>query len=282
MPSRAALIRMLASVTRRAKRSGRIGESPLPSSGSALGRSAWRAFGLAVSNAPLWRSTISSSRSAARSTSSGGSEQARAVAELEHPRDDRARVGVLGLEDRAVAGRVVHVGGRLDACRRGRSGARSASRRAARARSGRCPPARRAASRCGWRTSGGRSPPGARSRARPSTSRRPCRGCATAGRRGCPGARASSRSNRTARAGRGAGTGRPCASPPRRGRSCSSRRRSSCGGRSPSRSSTAAATARARRPRRSGRARPAGCSAVPSGDGLPHESCWSASRSGSA
>ena len=64
---------------------------------------AWRAFGFAVSNVSRWRSTISSSRSAARSTSSAA-EQARTVAELEHPGDDRARVGVLGLEHRAVPG----------------------------------------------------------------------------------------------------------------------------------------------------------------------------------
>ena len=44
----------------------------------------------------------------------GRPEQARAVAELEHPRHDRARVGVLGLEHRAVVGRVVGVGRRLD------------------------------------------------------------------------------------------------------------------------------------------------------------------------
>ena len=117
MPSRAALIRMLARVTRRAKRSGRIGESLLPSSGSASGRSAWRglrlggleraAVALDDQLEPL-RGEIDQLRRP---------EQPCAVAQLEHPRGDRARIGVLGLEHRAVSGCVVGLGRRLERAR---------------------------------------------------------------------------------------------------------------------------------------------------------------------
>ena len=111
-PSRAASIRMLASVTRRANRSGRIGESPFPSSGSGArpvpGRSLRRG-GLERAAVAL-HDELEALRGQVHQLRR--SEQARALAELEHPRDDRARVGVLGLEHRSLGGRVVDVGGR--------------------------------------------------------------------------------------------------------------------------------------------------------------------------
>ena len=69
------------------------------------------------------------------------------------------------------------------------------------------PTGRRAATGCGWRTRAGRSPRGAGSRARPWSSRRPCRARARAGTRGSRRARASGRRGRTGRPRTAAGTG---------------------------------------------------------------------------
>ncbi len=76
---RAASISSPASVTRRAKRSGRITDSPRPfervpraTACSAAGRRT----ASAVSSSALWRDSSSSRRSAASATSSGGSSTA--------------------------------------------------------------------------------------------------------------------------------------------------------------------------------------------------------------
>ena len=100
----AASISIPASVTRRAKRSGRIEDSERPleprptrrtRGGGALRPRGW--------NSPSWRSRSSASRSAASPASSGGAR--RVLAPVQHPGHELAARGVLGLEDRSLPGR---------------------------------------------------------------------------------------------------------------------------------------------------------------------------------
>ena len=216
-PARPAWIRIEASVTSRAKRSGRIAVS-----GAAAG------VAVAVVGAGRRRRRVDvvldarrrracGARSAARggaparSPAPAGARTVRVLAEPEHPRDQLALVGVLGheqavgaaldLADLAVAAEVAleqpgdALGDAdLGACRR--------ARRTARPR--------------GWRRRAGRSRRGGGSRARPWSRRRPCRGCARGGTRAGPRARGRSPANRTGRPGRAGGRGRRCAGRARR------------------------------------------------------------------
>ena len=208
-PARPASIRMQASVTSRAKRSGRIAASrrPLPRGrprrrrAPAPARGRRRHAGLAGVALDEQPDALARLLDQLRRP-----DQARVLAEPEHPRDELARVGVLGpkTSPSPSAGR---------SRRSGRSGARSARRCGPRSAPRRCRPARRTATGCGSRTRADRSRRGAGSRARPWRRRRPCRGSARAGRRGSPRARARGRRGRTARPGTAAGRGRPCAAP---------------------------------------------------------------------
>src|SRR5262249_22838484 len=105
---RAASIRIPARVTRRAKRSGRIGVSRLPfASEVSSGGSRLRRARAGNPGAGEWRSTLRAIRSGprdarpARPGARARPPRPRALAGP--PRDPGARVGVLGLEDHAVA-----------------------------------------------------------------------------------------------------------------------------------------------------------------------------------
>ena len=197
---------MLASVTSRAKRSGRMAASARPFSPSAFSarrsareraarmrapRRPWPRWAARRRTRPSsaapsrWRSSSSSSAAVELADELLGAEQAGVAAEPEHPGDDPARVGVAGREHRLARPSVADLPvaaevafdlpgdplGDLDL--------------------GDALAPRRAASRRGWRRRAGRSPPGGGSRARPWSRRRPCPGSARAGTRGSPCARGS-------------------------------------------------------------------------------------------
>ena len=105
----AASISIPARVTRRAKRSGRIEDSERP-----LERAVRRArrrraspADRAVSKSPSWRSRSSSSRSRDLVGELGRLEHGGVLPPVQHPGDQLAAGGVVGLEDRALAGRAV-------------------------------------------------------------------------------------------------------------------------------------------------------------------------------
>ena len=134
-PARPASMRIEASVTRRAKRSGRIAASsrrPLPFSATASSASGGAAGGDGRGELEVRRRGARRAGRRARATSatsSGGPDDPRVLAEPEHPRDELAGVRVRGREDDRRRRRPARPR------RSGRSGARPASRCARRPRS---------------------------------------------------------------------------------------------------------------------------------------------------